>query len=113
MLTQTRKYESEFTPLSNLALSPTRRAGIYQDQVGRISSFSPQYDSATGVRANGYRSFVRIAGTFLGILTEFLVELHAKQRSVSANDRDALASYVCCLERLVELNDFLVELESL
>ena len=99
--------------MSNLALSPTRRAGIYQDQVGRISSFSPQYDSATGVRANGYRSFVRIAGTFLGILTEFLVELHAKQRSVSANDRDALASYVCCLERLVELNDFLIELESL
>ena len=99
--------------MSNLALSPTRRAGIYQDQIGRISSFSPQYDSATGVRANGYRSFVRIAGTFLGILTEFLVGLDAKKINVTANDHDALASYVCCLERLVELNEFLIELESL
>ncbi len=56
--------------------------GIYQEQVSRISSFAPQYDSATGVRANGYRSFVRIAGTFVGGLTEFLVKIHAKGTQV-------------------------------
>ena len=65
------------------------------------------------MRANGYRSFVRIAGTFIGNLTEFLVDLHAKRRHVTASDYDALASYLCCLERLVELNEFLIELESL
>ena len=36
-----------------------------------------------------------------------------KQGSFVAGDLEALSSHACCLERLVELNEFLVELESL
>ena len=85
----------------------------YQEQVDRISTFAPLYDSRTGVRANGYRSFVRIASSFVYILTDFLLDIHTRKRILTTSVEKGLRVRLACLEKLVLINDFLLEIESL
>ena len=87
-------------------------SGQLQDQVQSITNFAPRYDSKTGVKGNGYRSFIRISGSFVAILAEKLIRI-TTAKSVSVAEAEELSFSLDFLRKLVELNDFVLEIQAL
>ncbi len=90
-------------------------SGVYEKQISKIYSIAPSFDpcSPAGrprVRTNGYRSLVRVAVSFLGVLTEKLANMSAKP--LSPADVQQLESLVECTNKLITMNEFLLEMDS-
>lgn len=103
--------------------------GEYQQQIARVAAFAPNYDPRVNVsnnngktfasnkpqvKANGYRTFVRVAASFVSILTEKLLSVGAKgAANVSDAELKDLSTLANSLDRLVVLNHFILEIHDL
>lgn len=92
----------------------------YQGQVDEICNFASQYDSVIlpspgcpqqRVKANGFRSFIRVARCFIDMVVARLSSV--KGPALGPKDRSDLAAYNSCLESLIEINRHLLELHEL
>ncbi len=95
----------------------------YQSQVDEIASIAPLYDLAPPrggknkrdsrfPRSNGFRTFVGIAGSFVGLLTTKLSSLGAAKR-IKGRDAKELNSLNRVLEALVKVNGYLLEMHQI
>lgn len=100
--------------LSNSLMELATRLDTYNQQLTVIAEIAPLYDSKTGVKANGYRSFVRIAGTLVHIITELLLRIQVKGGTSHASDEDAkeLFHWSRTVANMSTLNEFLLEMHQ-
>lgn len=89
-------------------------AGVYKDQIDQIQTFAPNYDSKTGVKGNGYRSFIRIAANFVPVVTAKVTSIKKKGlKNANGTDIQDLENLTECLDKLVELTGFIIEIHNL
>ena len=48
------------TKLANASKGLSSKLETYHQQLSTIAAFAPQYDSKTGTKANGYRTFIKV-----------------------------------------------------
>ena len=83
---------------------------LFHQQLSTIATFAPNYDSKIGVKANGYRSFIKIAAKLLEILTRILEKAnHSGDQSQWSRNYQ---HWVKCLDMLITLNSFLLDLHE-